>query len=119
MQGLDHSLEFADGVSCHIPGLKRKKSDRVVTPIIAEAALHKWAVVHETVYRHEFDRSHSQAREIFDHGSSGQTRIGPAQLGGNIRVAHGESFNVELVDDGLVPGNPGWGIRSPGESGVD
>src|ERR1700686_1590281 len=37
----------------------------------------------------------------------------------NVRVAHGESLDVELIDQGIVPRDLGWCIRFPGESGVD
>src|ERR1700686_2979685 len=37
----------------------------------------------------------------------------------NVRVAHGESLDVELIDQGIVPRELGWCMRFPGESGVD
>src|SRR5260370_41407091 len=40
-------------------------------------------------------------------------------MGGSVRVAHGKSFDVELIDQGIVPRDLGWCIRFPGESGVD
>src|ERR1700687_3576961 len=40
-------------------------------------------------------------------------------MGRNVRVAHGESFDVELMDQGIVPRDFGWCIRFPRESGVD
>src|ERR1019366_9796425 len=40
-------------------------------------------------------------------------------MGRNVRMAHGESFDVELIDQGIVPRDLGWCIRLPGESGVD
>src|ERR1700675_1662595 len=40
-------------------------------------------------------------------------------MGWNIRVAHGESLDMELIDQGIVPRNLEWCIRFPGESGVD
>jgi hypothetical protein len=40
-------------------------------------------------------------------------------MGLNVRVAHGESLDVELIDQGIVPRDLGWCIRFPGESGVD
>src|SRR5580692_436833 len=119
MQCLDHSLEFADGVSCHVPWLEGEKSDRVISPIVTQAPLDKLAVVHETVDGHEFDRSHSQAREIFNDGSRCQTRIGPTQLSRDVGVAHGESFYMQLVDHRFVPGDPRTGIYPPGEGGVN
>ena len=60
VQGLDHGLEFADGVGCQIARLKCKKSDGVVSPVVAQAAFHELAVVHEAVHRHELDRGHSR-----------------------------------------------------------
>ena len=106
-------------LSRQVARLERKKSDRVIAPVVAQTALHKLAVVDESVHGHEFDRGHAQAGQIFDNGSGGQACIGSAQVRGNVGVAHGESFDVKLVDDGLVPGNSGRRIRSPGEGGVD
>src|ERR1700682_6085287 len=40
-------------------------------------------------------------------------------MGWNVRVASGESLDMELIDQGVVPGNLEWCIRFPGESGVD
>jgi hypothetical protein len=40
-------------------------------------------------------------------------------MGRNVRVAHGESLDVELINHGLMPGNTGRSIGSPCESGVN
>jgi hypothetical protein len=40
-------------------------------------------------------------------------------MGWNVRVAHGESLDMELTDQGIVPRNLEWCVRFPGESGVD
>src|SRR6201997_860872 len=40
-------------------------------------------------------------------------------MGRNVRVAHGESLDVEVIDQSIVPRDLGWCIRFPGESGVD
>ena len=104
---------------CQVPRLDRKKSNRVITPIVAQTAFHQLTVIDEGVHGHELDRGHSQPCEIFDDRSCSQTRIGPAQMSGNVRMAHGESLYVELINQGFVPRNSGWRIGSPGESGVD
>src|SRR5712664_806952 len=40
-------------------------------------------------------------------------------MGRNVRVAHGESLDMELIDQGIVPTDLRWCVRFPGESGVD
>jgi len=78
-------------------GFEREKSDGVVTPVIAQAAFDQLTIIDETVHRHEFDRSHSQTSEVFNHRSCGQARVRAAQVLGNIRMALGETFNVKLI----------------------
>ena len=52
-------------------------------------------------------------------GAVARPAVRPPQVGRNVRVALGESFDVEFINHGLVPGNPGRRIASPGEGGVD
>src|SRR5579863_760895 len=68
---------------------------------------------------HKFDRGHTQTRQILDDRRGSQTGVRPAKGRGNIGMAHGESSDVEFIDDGFVPWNAGWPVRSPGESGID
>src|SRR5580692_5706044 len=119
MKGLNHGLEFIDGIGRKVARLERKKSDGIVTPIIAEPAVHKLTVVDKTVHRHELDRCHSQAGEEFNHRGGCQPRVCSPQVGGDIGVAHRESLDMEFINQSLMPGNFRRGIASPGESGVD
>src|ERR1700720_2242080 len=119
MQSLDHRLEFANRTGRQVARLKGEKADGVVAPVIAQTSFYELPVVYEAVHRHEFDRSHSQAGEIFKYRGTGQAGIGTAQVRWNVGVAHGEALYVQLVNQGLVPGNAGRPVGAPGESRVD
>ena len=119
VQGLHHGLEFADRIGRKVTRLERKKSDGVVAPVISQAAFDELAIVDKAVHRHEFDRGHSQPRQVFDDRSGRQARIGSAQMRGNVRMAHGESLHVQFINQGFVPGNSWRRVRSPGECGIN
>src|SRR5580658_3619495 len=117
MQGLDHGLEFVDRARRQVTRLRRKKTNGVVSPVIAQSTFHKMAIVHKTMDGHEFNRSDSQPGEVFDYRSGCQSCIGSAQVRRNVRMTLSESFDVEFVNQGIVPGDSRTRIRSPGKSG--
>src|ERR1700683_3094911 len=112
-------LNCGNGAAGQVAGLGRKKANRVVAPIVAQATLHQLAVVHESMHRHEFDRRHTQARKVFNDRSGRQSRIGSAQVRRNLRMAHGEPLHMQFVNYSLMPRNAGRPIGSPGKSRID
>ena len=119
VQRLHHGLEFSDRTRRQVTRLERKKADGVISPIVSQAAFHQLTIVHKTMHGHEFDRSHSQPRQVFDHRCGSQCRVGPAQMRRNIRMTLGESLDVHFVDQGLMPRNIRPRVRPPGKSGVN
>src|ERR1700722_2090896 len=115
MQSLNHGFKFADGMRREVTRLRRKKSNGVVTPVIPQATLHELAVVHKTVYWHQFNGSDAQASEVLDDRRGCQTGICSAQMFRNIGMALGKSLHVEFVNHSLVPGNTRRAVRSPCE----
>ena len=53
-----------------------------------------------------------------DSGLVGQAGVGPAQLRGNVRVAHGEALDMNLVQDRVRGAVPGQVLVLPGVPGV-
>ena len=49
-----------------IAALRRKIRQRVVAPVIDEAAFHQRAVVQKMVHRQEFDRRNTKAYQVLD-----------------------------------------------------
>ena len=60
MQRFHHGLEVVDAAGSAIPRLGSKEANRVVSPVIAQAALDQIAVVNKCVYRHEFNRGYAE-----------------------------------------------------------
>ena len=119
---LDHLLELADLLAAdslaRVARVRREEADRVVAPVVGEAALDKVAVPHELVDGHELDRSDAEPTEVLDGGGGGQPGVRSPQPLRNGRVARGEALDVSLVDHGQVPRRAERPIVAPGEGGV-
>ena len=89
VQRPDHHLELADRVERRgrrrVGDIRGEVGQRVVAPVVAEAALHQVPVVRVVVDRHQLDRRHPQCREMPDRRLRGQAPVGPAQGLGDLR----------------------------------
>ena len=62
-----HRLELGDRVAASpIARLGREEADRVVAPVVAQAALDQAAVVDEGVHRQQLDRGDAEALQVLD-----------------------------------------------------
>jgi hypothetical protein len=77
------------------------------------------AVVDEGLYRQELHRRHTQALEVVDDRPGTQSGIGPAQFGWNVRMQSGETFDMQFIDHGLMPGDVGALVTFPVEIRID
>ena len=119
VQPFHHGLEFADIAGRRIRRVRREVTDAVVAPVIAQPVLDQVPVADKGVYRHQLDRSYTQALEVFDNRFGGQAGIGTAVRLGYLGVLDGKSLDVQFVDDGIVPGGAQGRVIAPGEGGVD
>jgi hypothetical protein len=69
--------------------------------------------------RQQLERRHAEALEVADDRVGGQSQIGAPQTLGHIRMLNGHPFDVALVNDGAVPGNPGRPVVFPAERRLD
>ncbi len=104
VQGLHHRLELLHvvGRTGGVAVVRGEEGDRVVAPVVAQAALDEVVVVEEVVHRHQLDGGDAEAGEMVDDRRVGDAGVGAAQFRRHVRVAHGESAHVGLVDDRLV-----------------
>src|SRR6185369_11861444 len=119
MQSLHHRLEFPDGIGCDVARFGSKKTDRVVSPIVAKPSFHELSIIHKTVDRHDLNRRYAQTLQKLDNGGGGESGIGAAQMGGHIGMAHRETFYVKLINQRVMPRNPGRSVIAPRECRVD
>ena len=73
----------------------------------------------EGVDRHQLDRRHAELLQVGDHGGVREARVGAAQLGRHLRVAHREAAHVQLVHHALVERRARRAVVAPIEQGRD
>jgi hypothetical protein len=113
---LDHLLELGDRPQ---PGRARvlrvrcEVGDRVVAPVVGQAALDEVVLVEVVVDGQQLDRGDAEVAEVADDGRVREAGVGPAQVLGDVRVRHRETLHVGLVDHRLRPGGPCGGRSLP------
>ena len=105
---LHHVLELGDRAAraahARVLGVRREVADRVVAPVVAQAALEQEAVVDERVDRQQLDRGDAEPLQVrgSPRGARGRRRCRAAAPGtSGCRI--GEALDVRLVDHRLVP----------------
>ena len=99
--------------------MRGEEADRVVAPVVRQAALDEVVVLHELVHRHQLDGGDAELLQVLDHHRVGERGVGAADLLGDVRVGHGEALDVRLVDDRLVVGRARVAVVLPVEERVD
>ena len=99
--------------------VRGEEGDRVVAPVVAQAALDEVVVVDELVDRHQLDGRDPEAGEVLDDGGVGDARVRAAHLLGHRRVELGEALHVGLVDDRVVHPVVRRAVVAPVEERVD
>ena len=120
-----HRLELAHLVAAEpsgvggVGGVRGEEADRVVAPVVLRAAFLQRRLVHEVVDRQQLHRGHPEPLEVGDRGRVGQPGVGAAQVVRDVRVPGGEALDVQLVDDGVVPGDVRPPVAAPREAVVE
>ena len=118
VQRVHHRLELGD-LTAGPPGpdggrvavVRGEVADRVVAPVVRQAPPEQERLGHVLVHGQQLDGGDAQVEQVRDGGLVGQAGVGPAQLRGNVRVAHGEALDVDLVEDRVRGSGAGSGSR--------
>ncbi len=78
VQPADGLAQFVRAV-LQVRGLGREERQRVVAPVVAQAAFQQETVLQEGVHRQQLDRGDAQALQVLDEARVGQRRGGAAQ----------------------------------------
>ncbi len=123
MQVLHHLLELVDLLPAlsrrRVLRVRRQVPDRVVAPVVAQAALDEVRVVNELVHRHELDGGHAQPPEVIDRRRMRERGVGAAQIRRNLRMPRREPLHVRLVHHRVMPAGLRRPVAAPVEIGVD
>ena len=95
--------------------VRREVADRVVAPVVGQAPADQERLRYVLVHWQQFDGGDAQVRQVRDGGVVGQAGVGPAELWRNVRVAHGEALDVDLVHDGVRGAVPDPVVVLPAE----
>jgi hypothetical protein len=91
--------------------VRRKKTDRVVAPVIAEPHLDQAPLVDVRVHRQQLERGRAQIGQIRHHGRLGQAAKTAAQRLRHLRVAARVAAGVQFVDHAAPPRPARPGLR--------
>ena len=69
--------------------------------------------------RHQFDRRYVQRNKVSDRCGVSKPRIRSSEFFRDSGLCFGESFNVQFIDDSLVPGPERRTVNSSIEEGID
>src|SRR6185369_10337558 len=119
VQRRDHALELAQRAGRRIAQLGREKADAVVAPVVAQAVLQKMALVDEGVDREQLHRGDAELLQVFYRRRRGEAGVGAAELLRDFGMALREAFDVELIDQRVLPGCARRAVLAPAERGVD
>src|SRR5207302_3362909 len=64
-------------------------------------------------------RRDTQPPQVLEHGWRGERRVLAAQLRRDVGMVDGQALDMQLVDDGLVPGPVGTPVLAPSECRID
>ena len=123
VQRLHHRLELADLLAAlagrGVPVVRGEEADRVVAPVVGQAAGDQGLLGDELVHRHELHRGDPDPLQVRDHRRVGEPGVGAALRRRDLRVAQGQPAHVRLVDDGLVVRGLRGPVVAPVEERVD
>ncbi len=82
--------------------VRGEETDGVVAPVVAQPVVDQPVVVDELVDRHQLQGRHPELGEVADDRRVRQRPVGAAQLLGEVRMVHGQTLDVGLVQHGVV-----------------
>ena len=90
VQVAHHGFEFvylaAAIAAAGVFRLRREETDRVVTPVISQAAIDQRLVINVRVHRQQLDRGHAQMFEVIDCPGATEPGVSAAQFRRNSRT---------------------------------
>ncbi len=83
--------------------VRGEEAQRVVAPVVRQAALGQGRLGGERLHRQQLDAGHAQRGEVTQRRGVGQAGVRAAQLLGHVGVAAGQVAHVRLVEHRLGP----------------
>ena len=99
--------------------MRREEGDRVVPPVVREAALHQLGLGDEVVHRHQLDGGHAQREQVLEHGVHAETEVRSTQRLRHPGMELREPPQMALVDHRATPRRARRPVVAPAEGGFD
>ena len=117
VEGAHHLLELAHLLAAvargAVGGVRGEVADRVVAPVVDQAALADGRLGDELLHRQQLDRGHAEVAQVVGDRGVGQAGVRAAQLLGHPVVQLGHALDVQLVDDRVAPAACAAAASSP------
>ena len=101
-----------------VAGVRGEETKCVVAPVVGQSLFQQRWLGHVVVHRQQLHGRDAKRGEVLEHGRVAEPRVGAAQRLGHIGVTHGEAAHVQLVEDGVRPGDGWCSIAGPVEPRV-
>src|SRR5215475_7243488 len=106
VHGLDHAFELVDLIAeafRRVAHVGREEADRVVAPIVREAALGEVSVDYELMHREKLHRRNPESEEVLDYRIAAQSQIRSAEMLGHVQIELRHPLHIAFVNDGAMP----------------
>ena len=103
MQPLDRGLELGNRAARLKARVGREERDRVVAPVVRQAAADEVTVADCSVHRQELDGGHAELDEVVDDRRRSERGEGAALLHVDRRMLHRKAAHMHFEDDRLFP----------------
>jgi hypothetical protein len=80
-----------------------KERERVVAPVVGQAAPGQSGLVEMLINRQQLDRGDANPAEMIDRRRRCETGVGAAEIRRDLVVERGEALDVQFVDHGVAP----------------
>ena len=74
------AAKFGERVAARVACLRGEEAQRVVAPVIAQAAVGEMAVIEKGMDRQQLDRGDAELAQVRDHARLGQRTVGAAHV---------------------------------------
>ena len=99
--------------------MRRKKANRVISPVIAQALCLQERIVDELVDGHQLQRGDPQVFQILHHTGVGEACICAADLRGDLLIEVSHTAYMGFVDDAVMVSDLRMPVIAPVKKRID
>ena len=117
VQSFDHGFEFchltAGSPQTGVTGGGREVVGGIVAPVVYQSFVNEAFFIQELMDGEQFNGGDAQVLQVFDNRGRSQAGVCAPHILREVRMELGETFDMDFVDNGTVPGSAQLPVSSP------